>query len=57
VVVFTALGIGFLVGFATQDPQEMAFLAVGVAMIATAIGCLLLAIFRPGRNRRGDGKR
>ncbi|GAM99725.1 hypothetical protein U91I_03380 [alpha proteobacterium U9-1i] len=56
VVVFTALGIGFLLAYGVMPSAEtgeprMPFLVIGVTMVASAIGCLLLALFRPGRNR------
>lgn len=49
VVVFTALGFGFWIAFANADgDNRTAFLVVAATMTVTAIGCLALAIMRPG---------
>lgn len=50
VVVFTALAIGFWLAFAFSDgDRRTAFLVVAATMTVTAVGCLGLAIFKPGR--------
>ncbi len=55
VVVFTALSFGFWIGFATADgDSRTAFLVVAATMTVTAIGCLALAIMRPGGAEKHD---
>jgi nucleoside permease NupC len=54
VVVFSAVGFGFWIAYANAVPEDKtAYLVVAATMTATAIGCLALAIMRPGR---GGGK-
>jgi hypothetical protein len=56
VVIFTALSVGFAVGFATSDGErQMAFLAITAAMMVTAVGCLILALMRRSAKRRRNG--
>lgn len=55
VVVFTALGFGFWIGFANADGEDRtAFLVVAATMTVTALGCLALAIMRPGGRGKDD---
>lgn len=54
VVVFTAVGFGFWIGYANAAADnKMPYLVVAATMTLTAIGCLALAIMRPDR---GGGK-
>lgn len=56
VVIFTALSIGFwIAALQTSEGQHTAFLVVASTMTVTALGCLALAIFRPGA--KPDDKR
>ncbi len=49
VVVFSGLGFGFWIAFANADADSRtAFLVVASTMTVTALGCLALAIMRPG---------
>lgn len=49
VVVFSALGFGFWIAFANADAeQRIPFLVIASTMTVTALGCLALAIMRPG---------
>jgi len=49
VVIFSALGFGFWIAFANADADSRtAFLVVASTMTVTALGCLALAIMRPG---------
>jgi hypothetical protein len=55
VVVFSALGFGFWIAFANADGDSRnAFLVVASTMTVTALGCLALAIMRPGRGGKDD---
>ncbi len=52
-VVFSALGIGFWIAYFVSAAEERApFLVIAASMSVTAIGCLALAVFRPGQSRR-----
>lgn len=57
VVLFSALSVGFWLAYATMvdSSQREAFLVIAATMTVTALGCLALALFRPGRRR--DDKR
>jgi len=55
VVVFTALGFGFWIAFSQADgDSRTAFLVVASTMTVTALGCLALAIMRPGSGGKDD---
>lgn len=56
VVVFTALSFGFWIAFATAEEanQRTAFLIVAATMTVTAMGCLALALLRPGSRKDDD---
>lgn len=55
VVVFTALGFGFWIAFANADgDSRTGFLVVAATMTVTALGCLALAIMRPGGRGKDD---
>jgi hypothetical protein len=55
VVVFTALGFGFWIAFSQADgDQRTAYLVVAATMTVTALGCLGLAIMRPGDPKDSD---
>lgn len=55
VVVFTAIGFGFWIAYADAAPEDKtAYLVVAATMTVTAIGCLALAIMRPGRSGKDD---
>lgn len=55
VVVFTALGFGFWIAFANAEGESrVAFLVVAATMTVTALGCLALAIMRPGSRGKDD---
>jgi hypothetical protein len=55
VVVFTAVGFGFWIAYADAAPEDKtAYLVVAATMTVTAIGCLALAIMRPGRGGKDD---
>lgn len=55
VVVFTALSFGFWLAFANADGNSRtAFLVVASTMTVTALGCLALAIMRPGGGGKDD---
>lgn len=55
VVVFTALGFGFWLAYANAEgDQRTAFLVVAATMSLTALGCLGLALMRPGRGGKDD---
>ncbi|MGD9965740.1 MAG: hypothetical protein AB7T59_04420 [Hyphomonadaceae bacterium] len=55
VVVFTALSFGFWIAFAQAEGGERtAFLVVAATMTITALGCLGLALLRPGRSGKDD---
>jgi hypothetical protein len=58
VIIFTALGFGFWIAYANaEEAQRTAFLVVASTMTVTALGCLALALFRPGaRKRDHDGR-
>jgi hypothetical protein len=50
VVVFTALAFGFWLAFAyAEGERRTTFLVIAASMTVTALGCLGLALFRPGR--------
>lgn len=52
VVVFTSLALGFWIAYAQAAPDDKTpFLVVAATMSATALGCLALAVIRPGRGR------
>jgi len=49
VVIFSAMSFGFWIAFANADgDQRTAFLVVAATMTVTALGCLGLALMRPG---------
>jgi hypothetical protein len=49
VVVFTALSFGFWLAFLYADGgRRTAFLVIAASMTVTALGCLVLALTRPG---------
>jgi alpha/beta superfamily hydrolase len=56
VVVFTALSFGFWVAYGTADEasERTAFLVVAATMTVTALGCLGLALMRPGARKDDD---
>jgi hypothetical protein len=55
VVIFTALGFGFWIAFANADgDSRTAFMVVASTMTVTALGCLALAIMRPGGGGKDD---
>lgn len=55
VVVFSALGFGFWIAFANADgDNRTAFMVVAATMTVTALGCLALAIMRPGSGGKDD---
>lgn len=55
VVLFSALAFGFWIAFAQTDgDKRAAFLVVAATMTVSAVGCLGLAVMRPGR--RNDDK-
>ncbi|MGD9981408.1 MAG: hypothetical protein AB7H66_06230 [Hyphomonadaceae bacterium] len=55
VIVFTAVGFGFWIAYADAAPEDKtAYLVVAATMTVTAIGCLALAIMRPGRGGKDD---
>lgn len=55
VILFGALAFGFWIAFAQTDgDKRAAFLVVAATMTVSAVGCLGLAIMRPGR--RNDDK-
>jgi hypothetical protein len=55
VVVFSALGFGFWIAFANAaDDSRTAFMVVAATMTVTALGCLALAIMRPGGGDKDD---
>jgi hypothetical protein len=55
VVVFSALGFGFWIAYADAAADEKtAFLVVAATMTVTALGCLALAIMRPGGGGKDD---
>jgi hypothetical protein len=52
VLVFGALSVGFWLAFAFGDEgRRTAFLVIAATMSVTALGCLALAMFKPGRPR------
>lgn len=52
VVIFTALSIGFWIAASqTADDQHLAFTVVASTMTVTALGCLVLALMKPGASR------
>lgn len=55
VVVFTALSFGFWIAFSqAEGDQRIAFLIVACTMTVTALGCLGIALMRPGGRRGAD---
>src|SRR5690606_16272442 len=55
VVVFSALGFGFWIAFANADGEDKtAFMVIAATMTVTALGCLALAIMRPGSGGKND---
>lgn len=51
VVVFTTLSFGFWLAYANADDgRRTAFLVVAASMTVAAMGCLALALMRPGRS-------
>jgi|GEM_PF-2156437 len=55
VVVFTALGFGFWIAYAQTPPEEqMPYLVIASTMTVTALGCLGLALMRPGGGSKDD---
>jgi hypothetical protein len=55
VVVFTAVGFGFWIAYADAAPEDKtAYLVVAATMTVTALGCLALAIMRPGGGGKDD---
>lgn len=57
VVVFTALGFGFWIAFASaEDDSRTAFMVVASTMTVTALGCLALAIMRPGGGKDDESE-
>jgi hypothetical protein len=49
VVVFSALGFGFWIAYADAPADDKtAYLVIAATMTVTALGCLALAIMRPG---------
>ncbi len=58
IVLFGALGVGFWIAYANAAAdQRTAFLVIAGTMTATSVGCLALALFRPGQDRRDDDRR
>jgi len=58
VVIFAALAFGFWLAVIYGDnSHRTAFIIIAATMTVTSIGCLVLAIARPGSNRRSDDKR
>ena len=55
-LVFGALSVGFWLAYALDDERRTAFLVVAATMTVTAVGCLALAIFKPGRARDDERK-
>ena len=56
VVIFTALSIGFWVAaMQTADDKHVAYLVIASTMTVTALGCLGLALIKPGSG--GNDKR
>ena len=50
VVIFTTLAFGFWLAYANADDgRRTAFMVVAASMSVAAIGCLALALVRPGR--------
>ncbi len=57
VVIFTALGFGFWIAFANAEgDSKTAFMVVASTMTVTALGCLALAIMRPGSGKNDDAE-
>lgn len=55
VVVFSALGFGFWIAYANANPDDKtAYLVIAATMTVTALGCLALAIMRPGDRGQDD---
>lgn len=58
VVLFGALGVGFWIAYANaESDKSVAYLVIAATMTATSLGCLALALFRPGQSRRDDERR
>lgn len=55
VVVFTAVGFGFWIGYANAGADDKTpFLVVAATMTVTALGCLALALTTSGRSGHDD---
>ncbi len=55
VVIFTALGFGFWIAYANAPADDrLPYLVVAATMTVTALGCLGLAVMRPGRGSSKD---
>jgi hypothetical protein len=55
VVIFTALGFGFWIAYSQAPPDEqLPYLVIAATMTVTALGCLGLALMRPGRSSAPD---
>jgi len=55
VVVFTALGFGFWIAYADAAAEEkVPYLVVAATMTVTALGCLVIALMRPGNGGAKD---
>jgi hypothetical protein len=55
VVIFTALGFGFWIAYANAPADDrLPYLVVAATMTVTALGCLGLAVMRPGRGSKDD---
>lgn len=55
VVVFSAVGFGFWIAYANAAPDDKTpFLVIAATMTVTALGCLALAIMRPGGGGKND---
>jgi len=55
VVVFSALAFGFWLAFSQADgSQRTAYLVIAATMTVTALGCVGLALMRPGEASRKD---
>lgn len=58
VVIFSALGFGFWIAFSQADgEQRTAYLVIAATMTVTALGCLGLALMRPGEGGSRNDER
>lgn len=58
VVLFSALGFGFWIAYANAtEVRQVPYLVIASTMTVTALGCLALAIMRPGRASKDDDER